>query len=29
MGVGHLNPGIYLVRFATSEGVLVEKFIKE
>ena len=29
MDVSHLNPGVFLVRFATSEGVKVEKFIKE
>jgi hypothetical protein len=29
LAVGHLRPGIYLVRFATSDGLLVEKFVKE
>jgi len=29
LAVGHLLPGIYLVRFATNEGPKVEKFIKD
>ncbi|NLX28441.1 MAG: DUF5017 domain-containing protein [Bacteroidales bacterium] len=29
LAVGHLSPGIYLVRFATNEGPKVEKFVKE
>ncbi len=29
LSVGHLNPGLYLLRMATSDGPKVEKFIKE
>lgn len=29
LNVGHLTPGIYLVRFSTPEGPVVSKFVKE